>query len=152
MTNLIITSLFVVGFYSSTLFLVFQVLIKGCKGNFSFKLQKLIFQREKNRNDHFSHFFLLFLLFHVYRPIILTIDKFFLEFHWLFKKFKEIITNFIFWKFRFENFCPIKNKCQQKYMGIVVQNRLWGYIQNLKIVGLLLNMPLATPQDPNALQ
>ena len=111
MTNLIITSSFVVGFYSSTLFLVFQVLIKGCKGNFSFKLQKLVFQREKNINDHFSHFLLLFLLFYVYRPIILTIDKFFLEFHWLFKKIKEIIANVIFWKFRFENFCPIKNKC-----------------------------------------
>ena len=37
MTNLITSSSFVVGFYSSTLLLVFQVSIKSWKGNFRFK-------------------------------------------------------------------------------------------------------------------
>ena len=103
MTNLIMTSSSVIGFYFSTLFLVFQVSIKGWKGNFSFKSQKLVFFK-KSTNDHFSQFLHLILLFHVCRPIILTINKFFLEFYWLFQKFKEIITNvgffgnFFFWK------------------------------------------------------
>ena len=47
-TNLILTSSFVVGFYSSTLS-SFSVSIKGWKGNFSFKSQKLVF-KEKNTN------------------------------------------------------------------------------------------------------
>ena len=95
MTNLIRTSSFVVGFYFSTLLLVFQVSRKGWKGNFSFKSQKLVF-KEKSTNDHFSQFLLLILLFHVCRPIILIIKKFFLEFHCLFQKFKEIIRNVVF--------------------------------------------------------
>ena len=50
MTNLIITSSFVVGFYSSTLFLVFQVSIKGWKGNFSFKSLKMVFKEKKHKS------------------------------------------------------------------------------------------------------
>ena len=56
MTNLIITPSFVVGFYSSTLFLVFQVSTKGWKGNFSFKSQKLVFKDKKHKRP----FFLIF--------------------------------------------------------------------------------------------
>ena len=49
------------------------------------------------------------MLFHVCRPIILTVKKFFLEFHWLFQKFKEIITNVVFFrKFCFKNLVPLK--------------------------------------------
>ena len=47
-------------------------------------------------NDCFPQFLLIILLFHVCRPIILTIKKFFPEFHRLFPKFKEIITNVVF--------------------------------------------------------
>ena len=96
MTNLIITSSFVVGLLSSALFLFSCVSINGWNGNFSFKSEKLLL-KEKNNYDYFSRFY-------VCRPIILTINKFFLEFHWLFQKFKEIITNVVyfvnlFWKF-----------------------------------------------------
>ena len=98
-TNLIITFSFVVGFYSPTLFLVFQVSIKSWKGNFSFNHKKW-FSKRKNTNEYFSQFLLLILLFYVCRPIIHTIKKFFPEFHWLFQKLKEIITNVVF----FENF------------------------------------------------
>ena len=77
MTNLIITSSFVVGFYSSALFLVFQVPVKGWEGNFSFKSKnKNWFSKRKNTIDRFPQFLLLTLLFHVCRPIILTIKNF----------------------------------------------------------------------------
>ena len=46
-TNLIKASSFVLGFYFSKLFLVFQVSVKGWKGNFSFKSQKLVFTEKK---------------------------------------------------------------------------------------------------------
>ena len=95
MTNLIITSSLEIGFYSSALFLVFQVSIKSWKGNFSCKSQKLIFKDKKYKWPFFS-IFTPNLLLQVCRPIILTVNKFFLEFHWLFRKFKEIITNVVF--------------------------------------------------------
>ena len=103
MTNLIITCSFVVVFCSPALFLVFQVSMKGWKGNFSFTLQKLVF-KEKN----FSQFWPLILPFHVCRSIILTLKNFFLEFHWSFPKFKEIITNVVF----FGNFVLKTEKCR----------------------------------------
>ena len=94
-TNLIIKSTFVVGFYPSTLFLVFQVSVKGWKGNFSFKSQKSVFKKKKQKWPFFQFLFLI-LLFHLCRPIIFSINKFVSEFHWLFQKIKEIITNFVF--------------------------------------------------------
>ena len=54
LTNLILTSSFLVGFCSSTVFLVFQVSIKGWKGTFSFKSQKLVFKVKKHKWPFFS--------------------------------------------------------------------------------------------------
>ena len=59
MTNLIIKSSFVVGFFSLTLFLVFQVSINSWKGNFVLKSQiirKIGFQREKIQMTIFTFF------------------------------------------------------------------------------------------------
>ena len=56
MTNMIITSSFVVGSYSLAMFLVFQVSIKVWKGDFSFKSEQLIFKEKKHKWPFFSIF------------------------------------------------------------------------------------------------
>ena len=98
MTNLIIKSSFEVGFYSSALFLVFQVSIKGWKGNFSFKLQKLFFKEKKHKWPFSSIFTPNFTVscMKTNHTAIFPIKAFFLEFDWLFPKWKEIITNVVF--------------------------------------------------------
>ena len=64
-------------------------------------------------------FLLLILLFHVCRPIILIIGKFFLQFHWLFQKFKEVITNVRFFEnFVLEIFAHSKKKCVLKLVHV----------------------------------
>ena len=109
MTNLMITSSFVVGFYSSTLFLVFQVSIKGWKGNFSFKSQKLVFkEKKKHKRRFFSIFTPDFTVSCMktnhtrYKEIVPTIS--------LFLEFKELSQMLFSWKFCFEIFCSLKKK------------------------------------------
>lgn len=94
MTNLIITSSFVVVVYSWALFLVFQVSIKGWKCNFSFKSWKLVFNEKKHKWSSFSIFIPNFTVWCM-QTIIITINVF-LQLNWLFQKFKKIITNVVF--------------------------------------------------------
>ena len=107
MTNLIITCSFVVVCCYPALFLVFQVSVKGWKGNLVLHYRNW-FSKRKDTNDHFSQFWLLILPFHVCRSIILTLKNFFLEFHWSFPKFKEIVKNVVF----FGNFVLKIEKCR----------------------------------------
>ena len=103
MTNLIITSSFVVGFYSSVLFLVFQVSLKGWKVNFSFKSQKVVFKDKKHNWPFFSIFTPNFTVSCI--QINHTHHK------EISPRISLIISQmFFFWKFCFENFCPLKKK------------------------------------------
>ena len=110
MTNLIIMSSFMVGFYSSALFLVFQVSIKGWKHNFGFKSQKLLFKGRKHK-DYFSQFVPLILLFHLCRPIILTINKFSWNFDNYFKNLRKLSQMLCFLEILFWKFLITQKKC-----------------------------------------
>ena len=109
MTNLIITCSFVVVFCSTALFLVFQVSMKGWKGNFSFTSQKLVFKEKRHKWPFFSILTPNFTVSCI--QINHTLKNFFLEFHWSFPKFKEIITNVVFFgNFVLKIFAHSKNK------------------------------------------
>ena len=62
-TNLNITPSSVVRSYSSTLFLVFQVSIRGWKSKFNFKSQKFVFKEKKHKWPFFSIFTPTFTVF-----------------------------------------------------------------------------------------
>ena len=110
MTNLILTSSSVVGFYSSTLFLVYQVSIKNWKGNFSFKSRKLVLKKKKHKwpffsisNPNFTDSCMWTNHNHqkeIFPRISLIISKIWGNYH----------KCCVFWKFCFKNFCPLKKE------------------------------------------
>ena len=107
MSNFTIASSFVVGFTTSILPLVSWVSIKGWKGNFSFKSQKLVFkEKKKHKRRFFSIFTPDFTVSCMktnhtrYKEIVPTIS--------LFLEFKELSQMLFSWKFCFEIFCSLK--------------------------------------------
>lgn len=118
MTNLIVSSSFLAGFYPSTLFLVFQVSDMGCKGNFSLKSQKLVFKDKKHKWPFFS----------IFTPnltvsCIQTNHVHYKEiFPRLFPKFNEISTNIVLLgNFVLKSFAHSKKKFPL-YLKMVKEN------------------------------
>ena len=115
-TNLIITFSFVVGFYSPTLFLVFQVSIKGWKGNFSYKSQKVVFKEKKHK----------WLFFSIFTPnsTVLCVQTNHTHYKEIFPRISLIISkaqgNYhkcgVFWKFCFQSFCPLKKSVHKHFI------------------------------------
>ena len=103
MTNLIITPSFAVGFYSSTLFLVFRVSIKVWNGNFSFKSQKLVFKERKHKWPFFS-IFSAYLTVSYVKTNHFTTKKYFLEFSSLFENLRKLSQMLCFLEISFGSF------------------------------------------------